>query len=165
MATKNDLFNKLVEVGILTEDADINSYTKKELSEMIDEPDSIEDDDFNSYTKKELSEMIDEPEMIDALDVAVISKFEISSDFKPLYRINPFKKDSLPVIKISPGVFKFIEAQIHLDDIQDTPVERQLTSLVYHIRKQRSKFITVSPAPNKQYRIFVVNDVLMIKTW
>jgi len=149
MATKNDLFNKLVEVGILTEDADINSYTKKELSEMIDEPDSIEI----------------EPEMTDTPDVAVISKFEISSDFKPLYRINPFKKDSLPVIKISPGVFKFIEAQIHLDDIQDTPVERQLTSLVYHIRKQRSKFITVSPAPNQQYRIFVVNDVLMIKPW
>ena len=149
MATKNDLFNKLVEVGILTEDADIDSYTKKELSEMIDEPDSIEI----------------EPEMTDTPDVAVISKFEISSDFKPLYRINPFKKDSLPVIKISPGVFKFIEAQIHLDDIQDTPVERQLTSLVYHIRKQSSKFITVSPAPNKQYRIFVVNDVLMIKIW
>lgn len=151
MATKAELFEKLKETGILLEDAKLSDFTKVQLTEMIDFDDNEE-------------EVIVEEEIVEEVIVhKPKAKFTLSDSFKPVYKINHYRKGTLPVIKVSLEVFSFVNSKIKLDDIKDTSVNRQLNSLVYHIRMQPSRFITISPEPDKQYRVYIVNDTLLIK--
>lgn len=146
MATKAELFEKLKETGILLEDAKLSDFTKVQLTDMID---------------------VNEQEEIEEKEIVIVPapkpKFTLSDSFKPVYRINNYKRGKLPVIKVSLEVFSFVNAKIKLDDIKDTSVSRQLNSLVYYINLQPCRFITISPEPDKQYRVYVINNTLMIK--
>jgi len=145
MTTKNEMFKKLVESNILLEDAKMSDFTKAELVELSQDEESAEELD---------TEVV-------VVDDSSKPKFELEDNFKPVYRINSFKKGTQPVIKISPGVYQYIKSQIHIDDIRNTPVEKQLKSIVYHIQHQLTKYITVSPTPNELIRCYLVNGVLM----
>jgi hypothetical protein len=150
MTTKNEMFKKLVESNILLEDAKISDFTKSELVELSQ--------------GKESAEKIIEDDNVEEVVVIENSskpKFELEDNFKPVYRINSFKKGTQPVIKISPGVYQYIKSQIHVDDMHNTPVEKQLKSIVYHINTQPVKYITVSPSPTETVRCYLVNGVFM----
>ena len=150
MTTKNEMFKKLVESNILLEDAKISDFTKSELVELgqgkVSAEKIIEDDNVEEVVVIENSSK---------------PKFELEDNFKPVYRINSFKKGTHPVIKISPGVYEYIKSQIHIDDICNTPVEKQLKSIVYHIQTQPTKYITVTSKPNELIKCYLVNGVLM----
>jgi len=165
MATKNEIFNKLVESNVLLEDANISDFTKNELVSLIqddikEEPLVEEQVVIQESSVKEEKALVEE-EFIKQDVYVPKSRFEISSSFKPVYRINTFKKGSDPVIKISPSVYEHIKSHIHIDDICDTSVEKQLKSIVYHIRTQPTRYITVSSKPDELVRCHLVNDVLM----
>jgi len=149
MTTKNEMFKKLVDSNILLEDAKISDFTKAELVELSQGEESAEE-----IIKDNVEEVV-------VIDNSSKPKFELEDNFKPIYRINSFKKGTHPVIKISPGVYQYIKSQIHIDDIRNTPVEKQLKSIVYHIRTQPAKYITVSPTPTEMVRCYLVNGVLM----
>ena len=149
MTTKNEMFKKLVESNILLEDAKISDFTKSELVELSQGEESAEE-----IIKDNIEEVV-------VIDNSSKPKFELEDNFKPVYRINSFKKGTQPVIKISPGVYQYIKSQIHIDDIRNTPVEKQLKSIVYHIQHQLTKYITVSPTPNELVRCYLVNGILM----
>ena len=145
MTTKNEMFKKLVESNILLEDAKMSDFTKAELVELSQDEESAEELD---------TEVV-------VVDDSSKPKFELEDNFKPVYRINSFKKGTQPVIKISPGVYQYIKSQIHVDDMHNTPVEKQLKSIVYHINTQPVKYITVSPSPTETVRCYLVNGVFM----
>jgi len=170
MATKNEIFNKLVEDNILLDDVKISDFTKNELiglsqddKEVVEKKIVIEEE---PVIVKEEPVHIDEESIIvekfleHEIDIPK-SRFELSDNFKPVYRINGFKKGSDPVIKISPDVYEYIKSNIHIDDISNTSVDKQLKSIVYHIRKQPSKYITVSSKPDQLVRCYLANDTLM----
>jgi len=149
MTTKNEMFKKLVDSNILLEDAKISDFTKAELVELSQGEESAEE-----IIKDNIEEVV-------VIDNSSKPKFELEDNFKPVYRINSFKKGTQPVIKISPAVYQYIKSQIHVDDIRNTSVEKQLKSIVYHILNQTTKYITVSPIPNEMYRCYLVNGIMM----
>ena len=209
MANKNEIFNKLVESKVLSEDVNISDYTKSELLSMYKkkekEQKAIEEVIIPEETiiekeivvpeeivvEKEIvvpEEIVVEKEVIVPEEIVVekevivpeetvvekevivpeetvvekeVTKFRLGDNFKPVYRINAYKSGTFPVIKVSASVYEYIKSQIHIDDICDTPVEKQLKSIVYHIRTQPTKSITVTAMPNETVRCTLANGVLM----
>jgi len=157
MTTKNEMFKKLVDNNILLEDAKISDFTKSELLELSQIKESTEEVIKDNIEEAIVDDVIEE-------EVVIIDdkpKFKLEDNFKPVYRINSYKKGAYPVIKISPGVYQYIKSQIHIDDICNTPVEKQLKSIVYHIKTQPSKCITVTSKPNELIRCYLVGGVIM----
>ena len=185
MANKNEIFSKLVESKVLSEDVNISDYTKSELLSMykkkekeekaieeviIPEETVIEEEAIvpeEPVTEKEVivpEETVIEEEVIvpeEPVAEKEVITFSLGNNFKPIYRINAYKSGTFPVIKVSASVYEYIKSQIHIDDIRYTPVEKQLKSIVYHIRTQPTKSITVTSKPNELVRCTLVNGVLM----
>jgi len=173
MANKNEIFNKLVESKVLSEDVNISDYTKSELLSMYKkkekEEKAIEEVAIPEETVIEEEVIVPEETVIEeeviVPEETVIEKevitFSLGNNFKPIYRINAYKSGTFPVIKVSASVYEYIKSQIHIDDIRYTPVEKQLKSIVYHIRTQPTKSITVTSKPNELVRCTLVNGVLM----
>ena len=173
MANKKEIFNSLVESKILSEDVNISDYTKNELLGMYKNKETVSKQEVIVEKKVPVEEVIPEETVVEK-EVPVeevipketvvekeVTTFSLGDNFKPLYRINAYRSGTDPVIKVSSDVYQYIKSQIHVNDICDTPVEKQLKSIVYHIRTQPNRYITVTSMPNEIIRCSLVNGVLM----
>ena len=192
MANKKEIFNSLVESKILSEDVNISDYTKNELLGMYKNKETVSKQEVIVEKGVPVEEVIPEETVVEKevpveevipketvveKEVPVeevipketvvekeVTTFSLGDNFKPLYRINAYRSGTDPVIKVSSDVYQYIKSQIHVNDICDTPVEKQLKSIVYHIRTQPNRYITVTSMPNEIIRCSLVNGVLMSQT-